>query len=109
MKNAALAIIIAVLLTYAFGNLFSDWWGIHLMMGDEMLTPFENFAAASAVGIVFVIIGIIVAFSLFGALALAAVAGIAALLVAGVAAFWPIILVAMAVWLIARSKRPHTA
>ncbi len=109
MKNAALAIVIAVLLTYAFGNLFSDWWGIHLMMGDEMLTPFENFAAASAVGIVFVIIGIIVAFSLFGALALAAIAGIAALLVAGVAAFWPIILVALAVWLIARSKRPHTA
>ncbi len=109
MKNAALAVVIAVLLTYAFGNLFSNWWGIHLMMGDEMLTPFENFAAASAVGIVFVIIGIIVAFSLFGALALAAVAGIAALLVAGVAAFWPIILVAMAVWLIARSKRPHTA
>lgn len=109
MKNAALAIVIAVLLTYAFGNLFSDWWGIHLMMGDEMLTPFENFAAASAVGIVFVIIGIIVAFSLFGALALAAVAGIAALLVAGVAAFWPILLVGLVVWLVSRSKKPHTA
>lgn len=109
MKNAALAVVIAVLLTYAFGNLFSNWWGIHLMMGDEMLTPFENFAAASAVGIVFVIIGIIVAFSLFGALALAAVAGIAALLVAGVAAFWPIILIVLAVWLVSRSKRPHTA
>ena len=109
MKNAFLAIIIAILLTYAFGSLFSDWWGIHLMMGDEMLSPFENFAAASAVGVVFVIIGVIVAFSLFGALAIAAVAGVAALLVAGVATFWPFLLVALAVWLVLRTKRPQTA
>ncbi|MDO6476998.1 hypothetical protein Q4520_16355 [Alteromonas sp. 1_MG-2023] len=108
MKNAFLAVIIALILVYAFGNLFNDWWGIHLMMGDDMLSPLENFAAASAVGLVFVAIGFIVALSVFGTLALAVFACVAALLVMGLSALWPVLLVAAVIWLFRRPRQSRT-
>ena len=99
MKNALIAIFIGVLLAYSFGNLFSEWWGIHLMMGDNMLSPLENLFAFSIVGVVFVLVGVIVALSVFGTIALAIFACVAALIFAGISAIWPVALVCAGFWI----------
>ncbi|MBU2976612.1 hypothetical protein [Alteromonas sp. C1M14] len=110
MKNFLLAILIATLVVYGLGGALQDWFGMHLMMGDDMLSPLENLAVFSAVSIVFVLIGFVVALSVFGTIAIAVLASVAALVVVGLSALWPVVLVVLAMWIYRQGQRAaHTS
>ncbi|WP_334031793.1 hypothetical protein [Alteromonas sp. P256] len=90
MKNFLLALFIAIVLMNCLGSVVEDALGMHLVMSDELLSPWENIAVFSAVGTVVLALGAV----LF------------ALLLAGVSAFWPIILIAIALYAL---KKRNTA
>lgn len=93
MKNFLIAIIIALVLVNCIGSVFNDWLGIHLVMSDELLGPWESVAMLSAIGVVFVAIGFIVAISLIGTILVAVAAALLTLFVVGIGAFWPIVVI----------------
>ncbi|WP_394223552.1 hypothetical protein [Alteromonas gracilis] len=100
MKNFLIALVIAIILVNCLGSLVDSWLGMHLVMSDELLEPWENVAVLSLVGAVLVVVGFVVAISVVGTVLLALGAGFLALLVVGVSAFWPIILIAIALYVL---------
>lgn len=98
MKNFLIALVIVIILVNCLGSLVDSWLGMHLVMSDELLSPWENVAVLSLVGVVLAIVGFVVAVSVVGTILLALGAGFLALLVVGVSAFWPIILIAIALY-----------
>jgi len=69
MKNFLIAIVLAVILVNCLGGVIDDWFGMHIVMSDELLSPWENLAALSV-----------------------------ALLAAGIGAFWPIVVLAILIY-----------
>ncbi len=108
MKNFVLAVLIGVLITYSFGLVAHEWFDFSIRLDDHMLGPFESIVGITVVGVVMAIVGVVVAISVFGALAIGIVAALAALVVAGLSVFWPMILVvAFIIWLV-KDKKPST-
>lgn len=106
MKNLIIAILIAVLLTYSCGQIASEWFDISIRMDDQLLSPFESLAGFTIAGVVLVILGFILAVSVFGVVMFAVFAVFGGILIAGLAAFWPAILVlVLVVWLV-KDKKP---
>ncbi|GEA08028.1 hypothetical protein KUL42_27890 [Alteromonas sp. KUL42] len=98
MKNFLLAVVIAIIVVNCMGTLVDDWLGMHLVMSDELLSPWENVAVLTLIGVVLAIVGFVVAVSVLGTILLALGAGFLALLAVGVSAFWPIILIVIALY-----------
>lgn len=109
MKNLLLAILIAIALVNCLGALFSDWWGVHLVMADELLSPMESILAFSVVAVVFVVVGFIVAVSLAGTIFIGLAAGLLTVFVIGISALWPLLLIAGVVYLIRRSRHSYAS
>lgn len=107
MKNFLIALVIAIILVNCLGSLVDSWLGMHIVMSDELLSPWENIAVLSVVGVVLAIVGFVVAVSVLGTIFLALGAGLLALLVVGVSAFWPIILIAIALYALKSRKGQH--
>lgn len=107
MKQFLLAILIAALVVYGLSCGMEEGLGVHLMMGDDMMSPLENLVAFSVISLVFLIIGFVVALSVFGTIILALLASVAALVIVGLSAVWPVILVLLAMWIYRRGQ--HTA
>lgn len=106
MKNLVIAVLLAVLITYSCGQIFTDWLDVSIRMDDELLSPFESIAGITLAGVVMALIGFVVAVSLVGVVVFATVAVFVGLLVVGLTAFWPmILLLAIVIWLV-RDKRP---
>ncbi|CAB9495337.1 hypothetical protein [Alteromonas macleodii] len=100
MKNFLIALVIAIVLVNCLGNLVDSWLGMHLVMSDELLSPWENVAVLSLIGVALAVVGFVVAISVMGTILLALGAGFLALLVLGVSAFWPIILIGIALYVL---------
>ncbi len=98
MKNFLLALFIAIVLMNCLGSVVEDLLGMHLVMSDELLSPWQNIAVFSIVGVVLAIVGFVVALSVMGTVILAIGAVLFALLLAGVSAFWPVIVIAIAIF-----------
>ncbi len=107
MKQFIIALVIGLVLVNCFGSLIGDWFGFHIMMADEYLSPWENIVALSIIAVVFVVVGFIVAVSLVGTLVMGALAAIAALFVVGISAFWPVLLVIGIVYALRRNNREY--
>ncbi|MFT6895766.1 MAG: hypothetical protein ACJA13_000163 [Paraglaciecola sp.] len=108
LKNLALAVIIAILLTYSLGYVATDWFDINVQMNSESVAPLSSLLVFIVLGIVLVLVGFVVALSVFGALAFVALAIVGALLFAGLSAFWPAILVLLLVIWLLKDKRPSS-
>jgi hypothetical protein len=108
MKNLLIAILIAVLLTYSGGQIASEWFDVSIRMDDHLLTPMESFAGFTIAGVVMVIVGFIIALSVFGVVIFAVFAVFAGIIIAGLSAFWPMLLVlAFIIWLVKDKKTAH--
>jgi hypothetical protein len=106
MKNLIIAILIAILITYSGGQIFSEWFDVSIRMDDHLLTPMESFAGFTIAGVVMAIVGFIVALSVFGVVVFAVFAVLAGIVIAGLSAFWPMLLVlAFIIWLV-KDKKP---
>ncbi|MFQ3236679.1 MAG: hypothetical protein ACI9C4_002252 [Paraglaciecola sp.] len=108
LKNLALAVIIAILLTYSLGYIATDWLDINVQMDNESVAPLTSLLVFIVLGIVLVLVGFVLALSIFGALAFVVLVIVGALLFAGLSAFWPAILVVLVVVWLLRDKRPST-
>lgn len=97
MKNFFLAVAIALLLASGLGAAIWEWMDINIYFSDELLSPFDNLMLFLALAVLFVIVGFIIAISMFGAVVIGLVAAAAALVTLGLSVFWPVLVVVAAI------------
>lgn len=108
MKNFVIAILLAVLITYSFGHVAAEWFDISIVIDEEVMTPIAAMTGLTIVGIIMVIVGVVVALSVFGIIFFTVLAVFAGLLFAGLSVFWPMLLiVAVVLWLIKDKRQSH--
>lgn len=104
-KNIILAVLIAIVLTYSLGHLASQWLDLHLSFADYDFEPVTSILAVTGIVAILVVIGFIIAFSIFAAIAFAIIAAGIGLFVVGLSVFWPVILFTLVIFLLVRDKQ----
>ena len=100
-----LAVLIAMVLTYSLGHLVTQWLDLHISFAKHDVEPITSIIALTGVVAVLVVVGFIIAFSLFAAIAFAIIAAGMGLFVAGLSVFWPVILFTLVIFLLVRDKQ----
>ena len=104
-KNIMLAVLIAMVLTYSLGHLVTQWLDLHISLAQHNIEPITSIVALTGVVAILVVVGFIIAFSLFAAIAFAIIAAGMGLFVAGLSVFWPVILFTLVIFLLVRDKQ----
>ena len=104
-KNITLAVLISMVLTYSLGHLVTQWLDLHISFAKHDVEPITSIIALTGVVAVLVVVGFIIAFSLFAAIAFAIIAAGMGLFVAGLSVFWPVILFTLVIFLLVRDKQ----
>ncbi len=78
---------------------------VDIYMGERLIEPLKAISISALVVVLLVLVALAIAMSVFGSLIFVAMLllGGGAMLLVGV--FWPIILVAIVIWLVTRDKR----
>tara|TARA_R110000772_G_scaffold206614_1_gene317191 strand:- start:11806 stop:12222 length:417 start_codon:yes stop_codon:yes gene_type:complete len=105
LKNLALAVLIAILITYSLGYAASDLLNIQVQLDNNFVEPVTSLIVMIVVGVVLVLVGFAVALSVFAAIGFALFAILAALIFAGLGSIWPILLaVVIIIWALKDKK-----
>ena len=104
-RNIILAVLIAIVLTYSLGHLASQWLDLHLSFSEYNFEPVTSILAVTGIVAILVVVGFIIAFSIFAAIAFAIIAAGFGLFVVGIGVFWPVILFTVVIFLIVRDKQ----
>ncbi|MCF2947323.1 hypothetical protein L0668_04330 [Paraglaciecola aquimarina] len=104
-KNLILAILIAIVLTSCFGHIATQWFDWSMSLADQDIEPLIAILAVTGVVVMLVIIGFIVAISIFGAVLLGLFAAAVGLFIAGISVFWPAILFALVVYMLVKDRK----
>lgn len=105
LRNLILAILIAIVLTSSFGHLATQWFDWNMSFADQDLDPLVGILVVTGVVVLLVVVGFIVAVSLFAAILLGIFAVCVGFFIAGLSVFWPAILVAVVIYLLVRDRR----
>ena len=100
-----LAVLIAMVLTYSLGHLVTQWLDLHISLAQHNIEPITSIVALTGVVAILVVVGFIIAFSLFAAIAFAFIAAGIGLFVAGLSVFWPVVLFTLVIFLLVRDKQ----
>ena len=100
-----LAVLIAMVLTYSLGHLVTQWLDLHISFAQHDVEPITSIIALTGVVAILVVVGYIIAFSLFAAIVFAIIAAGMGLFVAGLSVFWPVILFTLVIFLLVRDKQ----
>lgn len=108
LKNLTIAILVAILLTYSMGYIVNDLFDIQVQLDDQVMTPLASMAVLTGGAVLLVIVGFILAISVFGVLFFVFAAIFAGILIVGISAFWPmLIVVAVVLWLVKDKPVQH--
>jgi hypothetical protein len=107
LKNLALAVLIAILITYSLGYAASDLLDIRVQLDSDFVEPVTSLALLVIVGIVLVMIGFAVALSLVAAIGFTIFAVLGALVFTGLSSIWPILLGAVIIIWALKDKKSH--
>ena len=104
-RNIMLAVLIAMVLTYSLGHLVTQWLDLHISLAQHNIEPITSILALTGVVAILVVVGFIIAFSLFAAIAFAFIAAGIGLFVAGLSVFWPVVLFTLVIFILVRDKQ----
>ena len=104
-KSLCLAIFATMFLTYVLGTSLIELLDVDIYIGEQLIEPLKAISISALVVVLLVLVALAIAMSVFGSLIFIVilVLGGGAMLLIGV--FWPIILIAMVIWLVTRDKR----
>jgi hypothetical protein len=104
-KNIILAVLIAIVLTYSLGHLANQWLDLHVSFAEHNFEPITSILALTGIVAILVMVGFIITFSIFAAIAFVLITSGIGLFVAGLSVFWPVILFTLVIFLLVRDKQ----
>ena len=103
-KSLMLAMLATLFLTYVFGAGFLQLLDIHLTMNGELLEPIKAISVSALVVVILVFLALAIILSVFGGFIFIAAMVVGTLFMVAVGVFWPIVLIALCIWLVSRDK-----
>lgn len=104
MKNLLIAIVIGFVLMSSFAYLAENWFEIQVTLAEEVLSPLQALSLLGLITCILVVVGFVIAISVFGALVIAIIASLFGIFVAGVGVFWPVLVAAVVLIYLMRDK-----
>ncbi|WP_416307687.1 hypothetical protein [Neptunicella sp. SCSIO 80796] len=104
-KNLIIAVLVAIIVTWCFGEVISDWGHVMVSVGDEHLSGITGWISFAVVGVIMLLLGFFLAISMLGVLLFVACVVVGTIFVAGAASLWPVVLMAIVIiWLVKDRK-----
>ncbi len=103
-KSLMLALLATLFLTYVFGVSFLQLLDINITMNGEFLEPVKAIGLSALVVVVLVVIALGIVLSVFGGFIFIAAMVFGTLAMFAIGVFWPVLLVALVIWLVSRDK-----
>lgn len=103
-KSLTLAILATIFLTYVFGVGMLELMDMHVMIDGEIMEPLKAIGVSALVVVVLVIIALAIVLSVFGSLIFIGLVLFGSIAMITVGVFWPILLMAVVIWLFSREK-----
>lgn len=104
MKKLILIILIAAAMVMSIGAILDTVSGLSFYFGETLLHPIEAIIGAIVAGAIFILLGSLLAISLIGVIGVVLASVFIALLIAGVGAMWPALLLLLVIYLVVRDK-----
>ena len=104
-KSLLLAIFATLFLTYVLGASFLELLNIQMYMDGELMEPLNAIGVSAVATVTLVLIALAIVLSVFGSLICIVFLILGALVMFAIGVFWPILLIAGAIWLITSHKR----
>jgi hypothetical protein len=107
-KSLLLAIFATLFLTYVLGVSFLEWFDINVYMNGELIEPLKAIGASALASVILVLIALAIVLSVFGSFIFISLLVVGSLVMMAVGVFWPILLIAIVIWLVTRNKNSNT-
>jgi len=103
-KSLTLAILATIFLTYVFGVGMLELMDMHVMIDGEVMEPLKAIGVSALVVVLLVVIALAIVLSVFGSLIFLGLVLFGSIAMVTVGVFWPILLMALVIWLFSREK-----
>lgn len=103
-KSLLLAILATLFLTYVLGVGFLELLNINVYMNGDLIEPLKAIGVSAVVIVMLLFIALAIILSVFGSLIFIGLLIIGSIIMAAVGVFWPILLLAVAIWLVSRNS-----
>lgn len=103
-KSLLLAIFATLFLTYVLGASFLELFDIHVYMDGESIEPLKAIGVSAVASVILVLIALAIVLSVFGSLIFIALLIAGSIVMVTIGVFWPVVLIAVIIWLVTRNK-----
>lgn len=103
-KSLVLAMFATIFLTYVFGTSFLQLFDINVYMDGELVEPLKAIGVSALATVILVLIALAIILSVFGSIIFIALLVVGSLAMVAVGVFWPVLLIAVVIWLVTRNK-----
>jgi hypothetical protein len=106
-KSLILAVFATIFLTYVFGVGMLELMNLHVMLDGEVIEPIKAIGVSALVVVLLVVIALAIVLSVFGSLIFIGLILFGSIAMVTLGVFWPILLMAVVIWLFSRNKQPR--
>ncbi|MDP7592435.1 MAG: hypothetical protein QF552_07020 [Litorilituus sp.] len=103
-KSLILAIFATLFLTYVLGTSLLEVLNISVYMNGELIEPVKAIGVSAVVTVILVLVALAIILSVFGSLIFVGLLVAGSLAMVAVGIFWPVLLIAVVIWLVTRKK-----
>jgi hypothetical protein len=103
-KSLILASFATFFLTYVVGISFTEMFNVDLYVGDKLIEPLKAISVSALIMVTLIILAFAIVMSVFGSLIFIGIMIFGALAMVMIGIFWPIIFIALVIWLMVRDK-----
>jgi len=106
-KSLILAIFATIFLTYVLGASMLELMNLDVMIDGEVIEPLKAIGVSALVVVLLVVIALAIVLSVFGSLIFVGFVLFGSIAMVTLGVFWPILLMAVVIWLFSRNKQPR--
>jgi len=106
-KSLILAIFATIFLTYVLGASMLELMNLDVMIDGEVIEPLKAIGVSALVVVLLVVIALAIILSVFGSLIFVGFVLFGSIAMVTLGVFWPILLMAVVIWLFSRNKQPR--
>jgi hypothetical protein len=107
-KSLLLAIFATIFLTYVLGASLVEMFDVNVYVGDSLVEPIKAISISALVMVLLILLAIAIVVSVFGGIIFVSLLVLGSLAMVAVGVFWPVLLIAVVIWLLARDQQPKT-
>jgi hypothetical protein len=108
-KSLLLAIFATLFLTYVLGSSLMETFDVNIYMGDNLVDPLKAISVSALITLLLALVAIAIVMSVFGGIIFIGLLILGSFIMVAIGVFWPILLIAIIIWLFSRNKQsPQT-